>query len=88
MKIASTVRTLKRHGVDPDSVGFAGYIPNGKEVVRLAKAMRAQRRLLSAVAEIHPDAGSILCKGSMRQSVKIMTRFLRADSVVQQAWVA
>ncbi len=47
MKSKRTIRTLLRAGIDPQRIGFAGFLPTGKHVRRMARTMRAERRLIN-----------------------------------------
>ena len=76
MKTKRTIRTMKRHGLDPKIIGFAGFTPNGKYIAKLAKYMRAERRLCDAIAATHPGAVALLGTGTTKQNVKAMTQFL------------
>ena len=76
MKTKRTIRTMRRHGLDPKIIGFAGFTPNGKYIVKLAKYMRAERRLSDAIAAKHEGVVGRLCAGTTKQNVKAMTRFL------------
>lgn len=88
MKNARTIRTMRRHGLDSLEVGFAGFTPNGKYVVKLAKTLKAHYRLEKELVEKFPDyrIAPHLCAGSTGFNVKVMSRFLKAPAPVQFAW--
>lgn len=76
MKTKRTIRTMKRHGLDPKIIGFAGFNPTGKYIAKLAKYMRSERRLSDSIAATHPGMVGLLCAGTTKQNVKAMTIFL------------
>lgn len=76
MKTKRTIRTMKRQGLDPKTIGFVGFTPTGKYIARLAKYLRAERRLSDAIYATHPGVVQRICIGTTKQNVKAMTRFL------------
>lgn len=87
MKNNRTIRTLRRASIDTKTVGFAGFTPTGKYVRRMARRIRAEKRML---AQLPPKAVQTFFRTSIspRQSVKLATRYLRSHAVVQAAWLA
>lgn len=86
MKTARTIRTLRRVGIPPASIGFAGYTPTGKAVRRYARQRRAENRLLSLLPAPMVQA---LFRTDIRSvdSIKAGTRYLRSPAIVQAAWI-
>ena len=73
MKSARTIRTLRRVNIDPQTVGFAGFIPTGKAVRRLAKTLRLEAKVLAL-----PEGGRTFNLAtrqglSRRETVKLLT---------------
>ena len=86
MKTKRTIRTLRRADIPEASIGFAGYTPNGKQVQRIARQRRAERRIL---AELPLAARSAFFRTniSARVAIKAASAFLRAPAIVQSAWI-
>ena len=86
MKNARTIRTLRRVGIRPESIGFAGYTPTGKAVRRHARQQRAEKRLLTQLPA--PIVQALFRIGvRSRVAIKAGTRYLRSPAIVQAAWL-
>lgn len=81
MKSKRTIRTLLRAGINPKRVGFAGFTPTGKHVRRMARTMRAERRLTSELCT--REGGADLVRAIFKRgvtsivAVKTATKLLR-----------
>lgn len=85
MKTTRTLRTLRRIGTDPKTVGFTGR-PTGKRVRTLAKRIAAMRRL--GLLAGTPAFQRFTRVGiSQIQSIKALTHFLKSSPEVQAAWL-
>ena len=86
MKSKRTIRTMKRCGINPASVGFAGYTPTGKAVRRLAREKTAEKLLLASLPR---PMINVFWRSDItaRASIKACTSYLRWPPVVQQACI-
>jgi len=86
MKTTRTLRTLRRAGVSPAAIGFAGFAPSGKRVRRIARTNRAARRLLAVLPT--PLMRVFFARGiTPLQSVRLASQYMAAHPVVQAAWL-
>ncbi len=88
MKSKRTIRTLRRAGLDPRHVGFAGFTPTGKYIRRMAHTLQAQRRLIAGMHELD-GSGTLVREIFARHvrdiiAVKLATKVLRAARGAQK----
>ena len=85
MKNKRTIRTMKRAGIN---AGFAGWLPSGKAVRKLARALRAEREAVDALCEAgYLRASGMFARMSPRRYAKAVASFLAAPKDIRDAWV-
>lgn len=87
MKNARTVRTIRRAGIQ-HGIGFAGWLPSGKAVRKMARALRAERKAADQLFEAGGEVATSLFRGLRpRQYARAASKFLAAPQVVRDAWL-
>jgi len=85
MKSARTLRTMRRAGLSPAVVFFAGFTPSGKRVHTIARTHRAVERLLAALPAQMVRVFFAIGITPL-QSVRLGSRYLASPPDVRAAW--
>lgn len=85
MKNKRTIRTLKRVGW---ACGFAGWLPSGKAVRKMARDQRAERKASAALFAFGGSrASNLFASLHGRAYARAAAKFLAAPKEVQEAWL-
>lgn len=88
MKTQRTIRTMRRHGM-PTNAGFAGFLPTGKRVVRMARESRAERKALSLLGEAGINPNALFFAGlSGRRLARQVEAFFEASPGRREAYLS